>query len=268
MLRHACGCALADRGTTAGHFSPISAIRNIQNTVRTIRRAGLIPRQAETSTFIPASVVLQQLHDQAPADHFTLGWLMNRLDKQSFGLIMLLLAIVAAAPGISILGGLLLLIPAVQMIAGRSAPIFPRWIADRSLPTKHLGAVVQRAVSVLRYLETVVRPRWPTSSAVTKRVVGIFVVLLSARLLLSPIPLSNILPAVLIALISLGYLEEDGLLLSISLLAAVVVLAIDLGLVWNLLNGAKRIGLSDRAISCTFIELENAQRRFVGLVDG
>ena len=193
---------------------------------------------------------------------------MNRLDKQSFGLIMLLLAIVAAAPGISILGGLLLLIPAVQMIAGRPAPIFPRWIADRSLPTKHLGAVVQRAVSVLRYLETVVRPRWPTSPVVTKRVVGIFVVLLSARLLLSPIPLSNILPAVLIALISLGYLEEDGLLLSISLLAAVVVLAIDLVLVWNLLNGAKRIGLSDRANSCTFIELENAQRRFVGLVDG
>jgi hypothetical protein len=73
---------------------------------------------------------------------------------------------------------------------------------------------------------------------------------------LSPIPLSNILPAVLIALISLGYLEEDGLLLSISLLAAIVVLAIDLGLVWNLLNGVKRIGLSDRAISCTFIELE------------
>jgi hypothetical protein len=123
-------------------------------------------------------------------------------------------------------------------------------------------------MSVLKYLEKVVRPRCPTPPELTKRVVGIFVVLLSARLLLMPIPLSNILPAVLIALISLGYLEEDGLLLSISLLAAVVVLAIDLGLVWNLLNGAKRVGLSDRAISCTFIELENAQRRFVGLVDG
>jgi hypothetical protein len=65
-----------------------------------------------------------------------------------------------------------------------------------------------------------------------KRVVGIFAVLLSARLLLMPIPLSNILPAVLIALIALGY-EEDGVLLSISLLAAVVVLALDLGLVWD-----------------------------------
>jgi hypothetical protein len=57
--------------------------------------------------------------------------------------------------------------------------------------------------------------------------------------LLMPIPLSNILPAVLIALISLGYLEEDGVLLSITLLAAVVVLALDLTLVWEVLHGAK-----------------------------
>jgi hypothetical protein len=71
---------------------------------------------------------------------------MDRLQKQSFGLIMLLLAIVAIAPGISIVGGLLLLIPAFQMIAGRVAPVFPRWIADRPLPKKHLGIVVQRAI--------------------------------------------------------------------------------------------------------------------------
>jgi len=199
----------------------------------------LTQNQADARTFIPASVVLQELHDAAPADQFTLGWLMDRLQKQSFGLIMLLLAIVAIAPGISIVGGLLLLIPAFQMIAGRAAPVFPRWIADRPLPTKHLGAVVQRAISVLKYLEKVVRPRCPAPPELTKRVVGIFVVLLSARLLLMPIPLSNILPAILIALISLGYLEEDGVLLAISLLAAIVVLALDLGLVWELLHGEK-----------------------------
>jgi hypothetical protein len=152
---------------------------------------------------------------------------------------MLLLAIVAIAPGISIVGGLLLLIPAFQMIAGRAAPVFPRWIADRPLPTKHLGAVVQRAISVLKYLEKAVRPRCPTPPDLTKRVVGI----LSARLLLMPIPLSNILPAILIALISLGYLEEDGVLLWISLLAALVVLAVDLRLVWDILHGAKPMRL-------------------------
>jgi hypothetical protein len=168
---------------------------------------------------------------------------MDRLQKQSFGLIMLLLAIVAIAPGISIVGGLLLLIPAFQMIVGRAAPVFPRWIADRPLPTKRLGAVVQRAISVLKYLEKAVRPRCPTPPDLTKRVVGIFVVLLSARLLLMPIPFSNILPAILIALISLGYLEEDGVLLWISLLAALVVLAVDLRLVWDILFGAKPVRL-------------------------
>ncbi len=74
----------------------------------------------------------------------------------------------------------------------------------------------------------------------TKRVVGIAVMMLTARLLLG-IPLSNILPAILIALISLAYLEEDGVMLSIGLLAGIVVLAIDLGLVWEIVHGAKRI---------------------------
>jgi len=72
----------------------------------------------------PASVILQKLHDEAPAGHFTLDWLMGSLHKQSFGLIILVLAVVAAAPGICLVGGLLLLIPAFQMIAGRPAPVF------------------------------------------------------------------------------------------------------------------------------------------------
>ena len=36
------------------------------------------------------------------------------------------------------------------------------------------------------------------------------VALLTVRLLLNPIPFSNVVPAILIALIALAYLEEDG----------------------------------------------------------
>jgi hypothetical protein len=46
-------------------------------------------------------------------------------------------------------------------------------------------------------------------------------VILSATLVFIPIPLSNVVPVLVIALISLAYLEEDGVLLSIALLAAV-----------------------------------------------
>ena len=196
----------------------------------------------DARTFMPASVVLQELHAAAPAGHVTLDWLMGNLQKHSFGLIMLLLGIAAAAPGICLVAGLLLMISAIQMIAGRPAPIFPRWIVARPLPTRHLGAVVQRAIPALRYLEKAVHPRWSIPLVATRRVVGIAVMLLSTRLILTPIPLSNVLPALVIVLISLAYLEEDGLALSISLLVAFAVLAVDLWLVGEMVLGAEWIG--------------------------
>jgi len=194
---------------------------------------------ADPTGLVPTSAVLQRLHDEVPASNFTFGWLMHSLRKRSFGIIMLLLALVAIAPGL--VAGLLLMIPAFQMIAGKPALVFPRRIATRSLPTKHLAAVVQRSLPVLRYLEKVVHPRWHTPLEATKRLVGTIVVVLSATLVFIPIPLSNIVPALVIALISLAYLEEDGVLLSIALLAAVIVLAVATAAIWRMVVGAKWI---------------------------
>ena len=58
----------------------------------------------------------------------------------------------------------------------------------------------------------------------------------------TPIPLSNVVPALVIALIALAYLEEDGVLLAIAMLAAVVVLTIALAAVWETIRGAEWIG--------------------------
>jgi len=193
----------------------------------------------EAKALIHTSVVLQKLHDELPTDHFTLGWLIGSLRTRSFGMIMLLLALVAIVPGVSIVAGLLLMIPAFQMIAGRPAPIFARRIAMHPLPTRHFAAVVQRAVPILRYLEKIIHPRWHTPLQATKRLVGAVVVILSATLVFSPIPLSNILPALVIVLISLAYLEEDGLLLLIALLAALIVLIAAFVAVWATARGAK-----------------------------
>lgn len=206
----------------------------------------LKPGASSTSTqphvaegFIHISVVLQKLHDEVPTDHFTLDWLMGSLRTRSYGIIMLLLALVAIAPGVSIVAGLLLMIPAFQMVAGKPSPIFPRCIAAHPLRTRHFAALVQRAVPVLGYVEKIVHPRWPTPFEATKRLVGAVVAVLSATLVLSPIPLSNVLPALVIALIALAYLEQDGLLLLIALLAAVSVLALAFLAIWETVRGAE-----------------------------
>jgi len=202
----------------------------------------LIPRSpADPNLLTATSVVLQQLRDEMPTDQFTLGWLMRSLHKRSFGIIMLLLALVAITPGLSVIAGLLLMIPGFQMIAGMLAPVFPDRIASHSFSAKHFAAMVQRSVPILGYLERVVHPRWHTSPEATKRLVGAVVVILSVTLVFIPIPLSNVVAALVIALISLAYIEGDGLLLSIALLAAVVVLVLATAALWEMFAGAKWI---------------------------
>lgn len=195
--------------------------------------------RSDESALMPASVVLQMLHDRAPSGHVTLEWLTGSLHQRSYGMITLILALVAVTPGISPLGGLLLCIPASQMILGRSELWFPRWIATRKIPTRHLGAIVRRAIPILAFLESMIYPRFPTLPKMTKRIVGIVILMLTIRLVLTPIPMSNILPAVLIAFICLAYLEQDGLMLIVSLLAGCIILILDLTIIWRLAHNGQ-----------------------------
>jgi hypothetical protein len=200
------------------------------------------PTKTPPDTHVPTSLVLQQLLDEAPADHFTLDWLVGSLSERSFGIVMLLLAVLAMAPIGSIVPGLLLGIVAAQMIAGRPGPVFPRRVAARALPIRHLARMGRHPILVLRYLERVIRPRWPTPFGATKRVIGIIVFLLTCLILLAPLPLTNVPPAADIALISLAYIEKDGVLLALALIAALVLLALAVIAVWGAVVSAVWIG--------------------------
>jgi len=184
---------------------------------------------------LPASQVLQEMLDSLPPDHFTLGWLSSHLHRRSFGVIVLVLALIAMVPGLSYLAGFLLFAPAIEMIAGRSAPTFPDRIANRPLPTRPLVSAVRRAVPILTYLEKVIRPRWQMPLETTKRLVGAAVFLLTTLLLLTPLPFVQIVPGIIIVILSVAYLEDDGLLLSLGLFATLALLAASAGAVWGMI---------------------------------
>ena len=186
----------------------------------------------------PSSRVLEEVIRQAPAEYVTIGWLTSTLHRHSFGIIMLSLGLLATTPVGSTVPGLILAIMAVQLITGRAEPVFPQFIMTRRLPTKQLLWLCDRAIHVLKYLEKAVHPRWPMTFEMAKRAVGVIVLLLTAVLLLTPVPLSNVAPAAVISLISLAYVEEDGLLLSVALLAAIVLVGIESAAVWGTIVGA------------------------------
>jgi hypothetical protein len=184
---------------------------------------------------MPTSAVLERLFGGVLAQQVTLDWLMHGLGERSFGILLLMLALLAALPGVSVVAGLLLFVPAYQMLSGHPAPVFPRAMATKSIAAARLAWIVRTAVPVLRLLERVVRPRWATPFEATKRTVGGTVLLLGGGLFV-PIPMSNVPPAMTIALIAFAYLERDGLLLCAAMTAALAVIAFAAALAWQALS--------------------------------
>jgi hypothetical protein len=183
-------------------------------------------------TRLPTSAMLHDLLGDAPSNTVTLSWLMGRLADRSFGVVLLLLALLGLLPGVSVVAGVLVMVLAFQMIMARPGPVFPRRVAAHHFEARRLVQVIRRVVPVLRSLEQIIHPRWPTPFEATKRAVGGVILLLGLGLLV-PIPLSNIPPALLILLVAFAYLEEDGALLCASLAASVILFAVTAAAIWQ-----------------------------------
>jgi hypothetical protein len=192
----------------------------------------------DTKQRMPSSRVLEDVIHQAPGDYVTIGWLTSILHRHSFGIIILCLGLLSTTPIGSTIPGLVLAVMAVQLIMGRGEPVFPHFIMKRRLPTKQLVRLGEHAIYILKYLEKAVHPRWPMPFEATKRAVGIMVLLLTAVLLLMPVPLSNVAPAMVISLIAVAYIEGDGLLLAVGFLGAIILIGIASAAIWGTIVGA------------------------------
>jgi hypothetical protein len=186
---------------------------------------------ANATSRVPTSEILRRLMTDAQGDTVTLAWLIEALRERSFGLVLLLMGLVALVPGGSTIVGVLLVFPAAQMILARQTPSLPAFIASRRISTARMARLSLRAAGLLQWIETFTKPRWRTPFQATKRAVGV-VVLLLAPTLVWPFPFSHIIPALVIVLLSLAYLEEDGVMLCVALAAAIVSLAFTGLTVW------------------------------------
>jgi hypothetical protein len=180
------------------------------------------------------SELLDDLVSRAPDGPVDLDWLLTHLDRRSFGLLVLLLGLLVIIPGVATIATLALLFPAVEMMAGRSTPTFPRFLSKRPFDFKRFKRFTDYVRPALRAIESVSRRRWTLPHAVARRVVGAVILLLSLSAMW-PLPLVNVVPGVVIVLIAIAYLQEDGLLLAIATAAAALAL---LGSVWTVWTSA------------------------------
>jgi hypothetical protein len=170
--------------------------------------------------------------DRAEGTRVSIGWLIAELGERSFGLTLLVMAIIALLPGASIIVGLLIAWPAIQLILGHDTAALPRAMARREVEVERLARIIDIVVPRLAWVERLIRPRWHAVFQTTRRLVG-SAMLLVGLTLISPVPFSHVVPALVIMLLALAYLEEDGFALMIALFAALCSLAVTGAALWG-----------------------------------
>ena len=154
-----------------------------------------------------------------------LGEVLEAFGERGVAALMLLFSLInfiPLPPGGTTITGAPLLFLSIDLAIGRE---------NRWLPGKLLGKSIQRAsfrkgigwlIPVIAFFENLSRPRmtWLTSGF-SQGLIGLTCFLLSIILVL-PIPLGNIAPAVTMALFSLGVMQRDGFVVILGWLSAAI----------------------------------------------
>lgn len=170
----------------------------------------------------PLSQLLTDLLAQAPAGtDFTLNQLLLRSEGRGIYLFMILLCLPFLQPvplfGLSTPLGLMICILALRHAIGLP-PRLPKRVGERPLPDRFKDTVLGGSSRVLKRMEKYVKPRrdkWLASAP--SRWVHCLLVAVLALLLALPLPpfvvFSNVVPGVVLVLICISMMEEDGVLI-------------------------------------------------------
>ena len=192
---------------------------------------------------------LAQFARDPARERIAMSDLLEVMPGQALAALMLIFAapnVVPAPPGLSAILGWPLIYLSWQQMTGQR-PWLPPVVARRSLSRTVFAALVLRATPVLARLEQLLRPRLPALvGARAERLVGALCLVLSVVLLL-PVPLGNMLPALAISVMMLGLLERDGLWTGLGAVLGLLSFVIALGVVYAMIRAA--VFLLSRALA-------------------
>jgi hypothetical protein len=190
-----------------------------------------------TEENIHASALMRKLIDHsAGKQYFTVNFLMSNMPANSFGIIGVILSVLSLVPVIDVPVRLLILVILCQIMMGYDRPVLPGRFLAKQFSTRYLNGLERHVIPALDYIEKAVRPRWLVFLNWARRGTAVIVFFLTIVSLLIPIPFSNVPPAIASGLIALAYLENDGLLLLIAIVASIAMLTLTFCIFYKLIG--------------------------------
>lgn len=186
------------------------------------------------------SSALRRIAEQVE-DRIRIAHLTESFGDRAFGALLFFFAIpnlIPLPPGSSAVLGAPLILIAAQLAMGRTSLWLPRAVGDRSLAKRDLQRMVEYGLPTLRRTERLLAPR--LDSFLNERLIGAACLLLAIILVL-PIPLGNLPPAVAICAFALGLLQRDGVAVLVgwaATLGSLVIVALVSGTVFLMARAA------------------------------
>jgi len=187
---------------------------------------------------MPASAIIESVLRSGRGEIVTLDWLLRQSPAVARETLMLVLALTALIPGASLPAGLILMLLAIPMLFARDGIWLPRYVAARTISMPRLARLVDRVLPVLRWQERMIQPVAQHLVGLSRPLGALLIMALSATLLV-PLPLSNVPPALAIALIAVSYLEASGVLLAFAAFSGALSLAVTGSTVWAAVDAAR-----------------------------
>ena len=175
-----------------------------------------------------ASELLEDLTEAFPGETVSVGELVDRLDSRAHGMLLLVLALpmcVPNVPGISTIFGVLMLAPALQMVFGSRRLVLPRRVREWRVDCGALRRTFRAAIPMLKRVEYLIKPRFTRLTRFPATILVGLQTLLMALVLILPIPFANWPPGMTVAMTSLALLQRDGLLMLLTIPAAIASVA-------------------------------------------
>ncbi|WP_081487569.1 exopolysaccharide biosynthesis protein [Rubrivivax gelatinosus] len=169
---------------------------------------------------LPLSAMLEQLAQDESRERIAVGDLLAALGDRALAALLFVFAfpnVLPMPPGTSAILGAPLVFLAAQLAFGLK-PWLPKVIASRSMARADFAQLIVR---VAPWLD----------------LIGLLCLLLSVIVLL-PVPLGNMLPALAVSLFALGVLERDGVWVIAGAAVSVVAAVVVSGVVWAMVKGA------------------------------
>lgn len=182
------------------------------------------------------SQLLRELTDR-PSEALLVDEMVDHFGRRAFGAVLFIFAVpnlLPLPPGSSTVLGLPLVLVAPQLMLGVPNLWLPRMVGRRGVRRSDMAAVMHRLLPYVVRVERLLAPRldW-VFGPIGDRLIGLVCTILAIILVL-PIPLGNMLPALAIATLAIGLTQRDGVMALLGYLftgVSIAVLALTFGAV-------------------------------------